>query len=139
MTIRLGRPDDLDAVLALWADARSPHAVTEDTPERVAGLLERDALLVAEAGGEIVGICTVYLDIESVRFGRRAWVEDLAVHPDHRSEGIGARLLEGAKAWARERGASHLKLDSALARTQAHRFYEREGMAALSYSFVCEL
>jgi ribosomal protein S18 acetylase RimI-like enzyme len=28
-----------------------------------------------------------------VRFGQRAWVEDLAVHPDHRSAGHGKALL----------------------------------------------
>ena len=35
-------------------------------------------VLVADADGVVVGICTVYLDIDSVRFGLRAWVEDLA-------------------------------------------------------------
>ena len=29
----------------------------------------------------VVGFATVYLDIVSVRFGQRAWVEDLAVAP----------------------------------------------------------
>ena len=31
------------------------------------------------------------------------------------------------RGWARERGATHLELDSAEARLDAHRFYEREG------------
>jgi len=87
---------------------------------------EDATMLVADVDGEIVGICSVYLDIASVRFGRRAWVEDLAVHPDHRSAGYGKALLDAAKAWARERGARHLELDSAETRADAHRFYERE-------------
>ena len=37
--IRAARPEDVDAVLALWDAARSEHAATEDTPERVAALL----------------------------------------------------------------------------------------------------
>ena len=40
---------------------------------------------------------------------------------------------------ARERGATHLELDSAEARTDAHRFYEREGAAHRSISFGWDL
>ena len=96
-------------------------------------------VLVARADVAIVGICTTYLDFESVRFGRRAWVEDLAVHTERRSLGIGKRLLDAAKDWARERGATHLELDSGHARTDAHRFYERERPSWSSISFGWEL
>jgi GNAT superfamily N-acetyltransferase len=96
-------------------------------------------VLIAEHASEIVGICTVYDDIESVRFGRRAWVEDLAVHPERRSLGIGKRLLDAAKDWARSRGATHLELDSAETREAAHRFYEREVPSWRSISFGWEL
>jgi GNAT superfamily N-acetyltransferase len=92
-------------------------------------------VLVADRGGELVGFLTGYQDLLSVRFGHRAWIEDFAVHPDHRSRGIGKALLDAAKAWARERGATHLELDSAETRTDAHRFYEREGAEYRSYSF----
>jgi hypothetical protein len=37
--------------------------------------------LVAVDNVSLVGFATVYLDIVSVRFGQRAWVEDLAVAP----------------------------------------------------------
>ncbi len=73
--------------------------------------------------------------MHSVRFGYRAWVEDLAVDPERRSQGIGKALLDAVKAWARERGATHLELDSALERTDAHRFYDREGAQYRSLSF----
>ena len=48
---------------------------------------------------------------------------------------MGKALLDAAKDWARERGATHLELDSAEARKDAHRFYEREGAGYRSYSF----
>ena len=86
------------------------------------------------AGGTLVGFCTAYQDLHSVRFGYRAWVEDLAVDPGHRSQGVGKALLDAAKAWGRERGATHLELDSAEARSDAHRFYDREGA---QYRSVC--
>jgi GNAT superfamily N-acetyltransferase len=101
--------------------------VTIDGPDSVA--------LLAEDGGRVVGICTAYIDLLSVRFGQRCWVEDLAVDPDERSRGIGARLLAEARDWAAAHGASHLELDSGEARRDAHRFYEREGSQGRSFSF----
>jgi GNAT superfamily N-acetyltransferase len=77
--------------------------------------------------------------MHSVRFGYRAWVEDLAVAPAHRSQGVGKQLLEAAKAWARERGATHLELDTAEDRTDAQRFYERERPDHRSISYGWEL
>ncbi len=97
------------------------------------------AVLVAEHRGELLGLCTAYLDMNSVRFGPRCWVEDLAVSPDHRSQGVGKDLLDAAKDWARQRGATHLELDSAEARADAHRFYERERPSWRSVSFAWEL
>jgi GNAT superfamily N-acetyltransferase len=98
------------------------------------------AVLVAEdEDGTPVGFCTAYMTLDSVRFGRRCWVEELAVHPDRRSKGLGARLLAEARAWAAERGATHLKLDSSVERTDAHRFYERERPSWRTISYSWEL
>jgi GNAT superfamily N-acetyltransferase len=104
---------------------------------RLGAAIESDhaEVLIAEVDGCVAGICTVYDDIDSVRFGRRAWVEDLAVDPGQRSQGLGKALLDAAKEWARDRGASHLELDSATTRADAHRFYEREQPTWTSVSF----
>lgn len=99
----------------------------------------RSAILVAQDGEALVGFCSAYLELDSVRFGRRCWVEDLAVDPARRSQGVGAALLSAAREWARSAGASHLELDSGLARTDAHRFYEREGGVRQSFTFGWEL
>jgi GNAT superfamily N-acetyltransferase len=97
------------------------------------------AVLIAEHRGELLGLCTAYLDMNSVRFGPRCWVEDLAVSPEHRSRGVGKDLLDAAKEWARERGATHLELDSADTRADAHRFYEREEPSWSSRCFSWQL
>jgi len=94
-------------------------------------------IFVADDAGRLVGICSAYLDLNSVRYGRRCWVEDLAVDPARRSAGIGRALLGAAREWAREQGATHLELDSGAARTDAHRFYERErpSWAGMQYAW----
>ena len=121
------------SVPAHWNPDHARSAIADAISEQSA------AILVAEHRGELLGFCTAYLDLNSVRFGPRCWVEDLAVSPEHRSEGLGKALLGRAKDWARERGATHLELDSAETRKEAHRFYEREGPSWRSVSFAWEL
>jgi GNAT superfamily N-acetyltransferase len=145
--IRAARRDDVPALVAAYEWLFAPPGVrppmwdTERAAERLGALIDRDdgEVFVADHDGAVVGICTVMLDIDSVRFGRRAWVEDLAVHADHRSAGHGKALLDSAKEWGRSRGATHLELDSGEARADAHRFYEREQPSYRSISFGWEL
>lgn len=109
----------------------------EKAAERLLEAIASDdaEIFVVEVDGAIAGFISAYWDIHSVRFGRRVWVEDLAVDPDQRSQGLGKALLDAAKDWARARGASHLELDSATTRADAHRFYEREQPSWTSMSF----
>jgi GNAT superfamily N-acetyltransferase len=143
MLIRAARADEVGSVIAAYEWLFAPpgskpamwdeHAATERLRAAVAS--DQVEVLVAEVDGGIAGFCTVYDDIDSVRFGHRAWVEDLAVDPAQRSRGIGKALLDAAKGWARQRGATHLELDSADTRPDAHRFYEREGPSWRSRSY----
>ena len=146
--VRAARADEAERLPALYEWLFAPPGARPSVwDERRAAVALRGAIeshdacvLVAEAGdGALIGICTAYQDLHSVRFGYRAWVEDLAVDPGRRSEGVGKALLDAAKAWARERGATHLELDSAEARSDAHRFYEREGPSYRSICFGWEL
>jgi GNAT superfamily N-acetyltransferase len=111
------------SVPGLWDPDRAREAIAETIASA------ESTMLVAEHRGDLLGFCNAYIELNSVRYGRRCWVEDLAVSPEHRSEGVGRALLDAAKDWARERGATHLELDSGEARKEAHRFYEREGPA----------
>jgi GNAT superfamily N-acetyltransferase len=114
-------------------------------PDRAAAALRRvissdsAVVLVAEVDGVLVGFCTAYDDVDSVRFGRGVWVEDLAVHPVHRRRGFGKQLLDEAKRWASTRAATQLQLVSSEHRTDAHRFYERENPNWRSINFGWEL
>jgi GNAT superfamily N-acetyltransferase len=142
--IRAGRAEDAIRVIEMYAWLFEPPGVEPpdwdpDAARRrwlEAAAAEDSLALVAELrGGELAGLCTAYIDLESVRYGVRCWVEDLAVDPAQRSLGIGAALFGSAKKWARSRGATHLELDSGEGRTEAHRFYEREGGGWRSYSY----
>jgi GNAT superfamily N-acetyltransferase len=141
--IRHASPADAAAIVAAydWLFAppgvRPPDWSPAIAVDRVEATIadDRATVLVAEDNQILVGFATVYLDIVSVRFGQRAWVEDLAVAPHCRSGGIGKALLDAAKTWARDHGAAWLALESGPARVDAHRFYERERPEGWSRSF----
>ena len=145
--IRAARAGEEEAIVPLYEWLFAPPGSRPGAwDERRAAVALRQAIdshdacvLLADDDGALVGFCTGYQDLHSVRFGYRAWVEDLAVDPERRSLGVGKALLDAAKAWARERGATHLELDSAEARADAHRFYEREGAGYRSICFGWEL
>jgi GNAT superfamily N-acetyltransferase len=62
-------------------------------------------------------------------------VDDLVTLPEARSRGCGAKLLGWLHELARAEGCAQLHLDSGMARRDAHRFYEREGLERSGYHF----
>jgi ribosomal protein S18 acetylase RimI-like enzyme len=101
--IRTARPDDVDAVLALWDRAAGPTS-QPGTHASMAVLLRRDpgAVIVADHDGAIVGTLIVGWD------GWRCHLYRLAVDADHRRRHIAAQLVERARERARELGARRL-------------------------------
>ncbi len=140
--IRPASAPDEAAVLALIEELFDPpgHRAPGYTVERgrngFRSAIERpDAdVLLAFHGEELVGLASVYADIDSIRYGKRCWLQDLAVSSRHRDRGIGKMLLDAATEWARERGCTHLQLSSGGGRQDAHRFYLAQGMTQ-SYNF----
>jgi GNAT superfamily N-acetyltransferase len=90
-------------------------------------------VLVALDGERVVGVASVYVDVHTIRFGRRCWLEDLVVTDAERGHGVGRRLLDAATEWARAHRCTHLGLVSAAARRDAHRFYVANGMSAMQH------
>ena len=92
VTLRSGRQDDAEAVLSLWRAAGSVPGRTDD-PGSVRALVahDPDALVVAEAGGEVVATVIAVFD------GWRGSVYRLAVRPDLRRRGVASALVHEAE------------------------------------------
>jgi GNAT superfamily N-acetyltransferase len=144
LSIRAAAPTDEKPVLALLEELFDPPSRRAPgyTRERGAAgfrhaVSSPDAdVLLAVDGDPVVGLASVYVVLPSMRFGHRCWLEDLIVTSSRRSEGIGRLLLEAATSGARAHGCTHLELESAAARKDAHRFYVASGMTQTALSFA---
>ena len=87
VVVRAAEPGEEAAIVPLyeWLFAPPGSVPSAWDPRRAEVALRQAieshdaAVLLADDDGELVGFCTGYQDMHSVRFGYRAWVEDLAV------------------------------------------------------------
>jgi GNAT superfamily N-acetyltransferase len=76
---------------------------------------------------------------EWLHTGRYLEVEDLVTAEADRSRGYGRALLAWIAGYARQQGCRQLRLVSGVQRVDAHRFYEREGLAWEAKYFSMDL
>lgn len=79
------------------------------------------SVAVIEWAGEVVAFCKV--DI----VGDRGYLDELAVLPDYRGQGLGSRLMDWADSLFAERGVHRVELLVVVGNEGARRFYERHG------------
>ena len=123
ITIRRCRHEDAQAVLELWAQARSEHASTADRLDDVERLLGDSpaALLVAERGDEIVGALIAGWD------GWRGNMYRLAVREGHRRQGVGLALTRAGEEYLRSCGARRVTALVAFDGDEAGAFWDSAG------------
>ena len=95
---------------------------TDDALARLPDSYAPGAFWVAERDGELLGTCGVY-PLSPTMFELRK----MYLRPASRGLGIGKQLLDTALAFAKERGATHMVLDTTHEMTRAIAFYEAHG------------
>lgn len=86
----------------------------------------KDKILVAEQNSAVVGYLHLN-DYDLLYSDHMKNIMGIAVDPDCRRMGIGRKLLEAGESWAREQGATGIRLVSGEKRTGAHKFYQALG------------
>lgn len=100
---------------------------------------ERIGYFLAESSGEAVGMVSCHVQWLLHHAAPVAEIQEMYVSPELRSQRIGQRLLEAVKLFALQRGAGQLEVTSNQLRTDAHRFYEREGFLKTHCKLVKKL
>ena len=96
-------------------------------------------LICAESNQEVVAFGSLSLKRSLWNATSVGYVDEMIVDQKHQGRGIGRQILERLSGWARDQGCSHVELDSAFHRKDAHAFYERMGFKSYALLFSKEL
>ncbi|HET6147257.1 MAG TPA: GNAT family N-acetyltransferase [Polyangia bacterium] len=137
----LARPDHARDVVALtqtYAQDPMGNGAALDpavVARLISGLRAHPTTLIflAYAGDQAVGIATCFRGFSTFRAQPLLNVHDLAVAPDQRGRGVGARLLAAVEQKARELGCCRLTLEVQEHNANARRLYGRAGFSQMVY------
>ena len=125
--IRNAEFGDLTNLTILCKELGYP-AKEDQVLQRLQKLLESttNLVLVAVERTRVIGWIHVFA---SFRLESDPFVEigGLVVSSEYRNKGIGKLLVKAAEKWAHEKGFIKIRVRSRIERTDAKRFYEREG------------
>lgn len=117
--------DHRDQVIALW-EAVFGYETVHNRPALVIDkklAVEDGLFFVAMIDDKIIGTIMAGYD------GHRGWLYSVAVHPDHRKQGIGSQLVAHAERALTARGCMKINLQIVAGNESVASFYESLGYA----------
>ena len=122
VTLRPARPDDREAVVALWEEAGLTRPWNDPRADfDLALATTSSAILLAEHDGALAGSVMVGFD------GHRGWVYYLASAPSLRRQGIGRALMQAAEEWLSVAASPKIQLMVRGDNVAARGFYDALG------------
>ncbi|MGQ3089384.1 MAG: GNAT family N-acetyltransferase [Methylophilus sp.] len=130
-TAQLADLQSLSALLTLLF--AQEHDFSPDTAAQQQGLTailqqaDSGRILVARHEGVVIAMVSLLYTISTALGGRVALLEDMVVQPDYRGQGVGARLLEYALAYARTQQILRITLLTDHDNAAAQQLYRQHG------------
>ncbi len=101
--------------------------------------LDGYALFVAQVDtNKVIGYVQINYETKTLLAGSKADIAALVVDEGHRGQRVGSKLVAAAEEWAKQQNVEMIRVRSNVKRTDAHRFYLREGyeLSKISNIFV---
>lgn len=133
--IRSAETGDAEQLVPLYEQLGYPTSASE-IRARLENRNHAD-MLVAVKNDQIIGFVGVAVQNDFIT-GKRGIILGLVVADRHRNGRIGAKLLDAAEAWARDRGAPTIVVRTNVIRDRAHKFYERQGYRRMKSQHIFE-
>jgi GNAT superfamily N-acetyltransferase len=127
--VRPAEVGDARMIIGLLTELGYPDNEVDAVRRRLGDWAEESdsAVLVAERGGQLLGLVAVTTIRYLERDGRLGRIVTLVVADSARGQGIGRRLVADAEAMALSHGCVAMEVSSARGRTRAHAFYQSLG------------
>lgn len=128
--------EEIQAVWPIIHQLRD-HLDFETFSERYAEIYEgaNYRIVVLQVGDDIRGAAG-FRFYTNLYCGNTLYIDDLVTADAWRSKGYGGELVKYLEGVAESIGANAVRLDSAIHRADAHRFYEREGFEFTSKHYM---
>ena len=136
VSIRECQTNDYRAIYELNKDSMGYDYPVELTKDNLTKILmdKRNKIFVATVNENIVGYIHAN-DYDVVYSPHMKNINGIAVELNHRRSGVGNLLLGEIEKWARDTGASGIRLVSGSTRTGAHLFYLTYGFTFVKEQF----
>jgi GNAT superfamily N-acetyltransferase len=137
--IRRAQPADTESIRALIAQLDYDPPANLEEKIRLLSAHPDEVLLVCELDTEVVAFVSLHFIPQIALAGDFARISYFAVKDSARSHGIGKTLEAHITRLARERNCDRIEVHCHTRRTDAHRFYERQGYKESPKYFIKRL
>jgi ribosomal protein S18 acetylase RimI-like enzyme len=153
MIIRLATVEDIEAINKLFYELDTDAINMQPqhfqrgsrSVDYLAGLIndQKSAFLLAIIEDEIIGFSLLFekatANMNLLVPCKFAYIQDFVVSFKYRNQGVGSRLMEESKVWAKARGLDYLRLSVFPDNVAAQRFYSRHGLGKQMITMECRL
>ncbi len=135
LLIRPPVPDDFARWKPLWDGYNAfygregptalPDAITQTTWQRFFDAYEPVHALVAERGGELVGLAHYLFHRSTTRIEPTCYMQDLFTRASERGRGVGRQLIEGVYAHAKRAGGHRVYWQTHVTNSAGRALYDK--------------